>query len=211
MGWPVNSVQPADHIMAVLSKLNTVVDQTDSSLKLQGSGDYAGFEVDLAVEGAEIHMVARGEGELARRAPSAHFHVVGFAHPRRHRFMRDIGYMRQKILELKLERFQRLLAFAEPIAQIRDRGQQRLDIFTARFRLAYRFALGVAFGLQGLGVDLQLFTPGFEGLISLEVELEAAGGERQRDRFGVGAQSLRVEHGVRSAATGRIGLEVKEV
>ncbi len=40
-GWPATSVQPADHILAVLRKLNAVVSQTDSSLEVQGPGDDA--------------------------------------------------------------------------------------------------------------------------------------------------------------------------
>ncbi len=81
MGWPMNSVQPADHIMAVLSKLNTVVDQTDSSLKLQGSGDYAGFDVDLRAVGELAPSVA-ALAALAHRGSVSR--LSGIAHLRGH-------------------------------------------------------------------------------------------------------------------------------
>ncbi|EUA56240.1 3-phosphoshikimate 1-carboxyvinyltransferase [Mycobacterium intracellulare 1956] len=66
-GWPANSVQPAEHILAVLGKLNAVVTQHDSHLEARGSGDYGGFDVDLRAVGELTPSVA-ALAALAARA-----------------------------------------------------------------------------------------------------------------------------------------------
>jgi 3-phosphoshikimate 1-carboxyvinyltransferase len=57
-GWPANSVQPADDILDVLGKLNTVVSQTDSLLEVRGSQAYDGFDIDLRDVGELTPSVA---------------------------------------------------------------------------------------------------------------------------------------------------------
>ena len=83
-GWPATSVQPADHILAVLRKLNAVVSQTDSSLEVRGPGDYTGypgFDVDLRAIGELTPSVA-ALAALAR--PGSVSHLSGIAHLRGH-------------------------------------------------------------------------------------------------------------------------------
>ncbi|MGZ4578967.1 MAG: 3-phosphoshikimate 1-carboxyvinyltransferase [Mycobacterium sp.] len=80
-GWPAASVQPADHILAVLGKLNSVVTQTDSLLEVQGSGGYDGFDVDLRAVGELTPSVA-ALAALAR--PGSVSRLSGIAHLRGH-------------------------------------------------------------------------------------------------------------------------------
>jgi 3-phosphoshikimate 1-carboxyvinyltransferase len=76
-GWPSTSVQPANDILDVLSKLNAVVTQTDSSLEIQGSESYGGFDVDLRDVGELTPAVAAlaalaTEGSVSRLSGVAH-------------------------------------------------------------------------------------------------------------------------------------------
>jgi 3-phosphoshikimate 1-carboxyvinyltransferase len=80
-GWPATSVQPADHILGVLGKLNTVVTQTDSFLEARGSGDYAGFDVDLSAVGELTPSVA---ALAALATPGSVSRLSGIAHLRGH-------------------------------------------------------------------------------------------------------------------------------
>ncbi|OCB30905.1 3-phosphoshikimate 1-carboxyvinyltransferase [Mycobacterium malmoense] len=80
-GWPAASVQPADHILSVLSKLNAVVNQGDSFLEVQGSADYPGFEVDLRAVG-ELTPAVAALAALAK--PGSVSHLSGIGHLRGH-------------------------------------------------------------------------------------------------------------------------------
>ncbi|OBH46956.1 3-phosphoshikimate 1-carboxyvinyltransferase [Mycobacterium mantenii] len=80
-GWPSSSVQPADHILNVLSKLNADVTQSDSFLEARGSGDYAGFDVDLRAVGELTPSVA---ALAALAAPGSVSRLSGIAHLRGH-------------------------------------------------------------------------------------------------------------------------------
>ncbi|BBZ45515.1 3-phosphoshikimate 1-carboxyvinyltransferase [Mycobacterium parmense] len=80
-GWPAASVQPADDILYVLGKMNTIVTQTDSFLEVRGSADYDGFDVDLRDVGELTPSVA-ALAALAR--PGAVSHLRGIAHLRGH-------------------------------------------------------------------------------------------------------------------------------
>jgi 3-phosphoshikimate 1-carboxyvinyltransferase len=80
-GWPATSVQPADNILSVLSKLNAVVTQTDSFLEVSGSADYAGFDVDLRAVGELTPSVA---ALAALAAPGSVSRLSGIAHLRGH-------------------------------------------------------------------------------------------------------------------------------
>ncbi|MCV7379127.1 3-phosphoshikimate 1-carboxyvinyltransferase [Mycobacterium alsense] len=80
-GWPATSVQPADHILGVLGKLNAVVAHTDSFLEARGSGDYAGFDVDLSAVGELTPSVA---ALAALAAPGSVSRLSGIAHLRGH-------------------------------------------------------------------------------------------------------------------------------
>lgn len=80
-GWPADSVQPADDILSVLGKLNTVVTQTDSSLKVRGSGEYGGFDVDLRAVGELTPSVA---ALAALATPGSVSRLSGIAHLRGH-------------------------------------------------------------------------------------------------------------------------------
>jgi 3-phosphoshikimate 1-carboxyvinyltransferase len=83
-GWPATSVQPADNILSVLGKLNTVVTQTDSYLEVSGSADYAGysgFDVDLRAVGELTPSVA---ALAALATPGSVSRLSGIAHLRGH-------------------------------------------------------------------------------------------------------------------------------
>ncbi|BBY38705.1 3-phosphoshikimate 1-carboxyvinyltransferase [Mycobacterium mantenii] len=80
-GWPSSSVQPADHILDVLGKLNAVVTQNDSFLEVHGSGDYGGFDVDLRAVGELTPSVA---ALAALATPGSVSRLSGIAHLRGH-------------------------------------------------------------------------------------------------------------------------------
>ncbi|WP_066908285.1 3-phosphoshikimate 1-carboxyvinyltransferase [Mycobacterium interjectum] len=80
-GWPAVSVQPADNILGVLDKLNAVVRQTDSSLEVQGSVHYPGFDVDLRAVGELTPSVA---ALAALATPGSVSRLTGIAHLRGH-------------------------------------------------------------------------------------------------------------------------------
>ncbi|WP_155763940.1 3-phosphoshikimate 1-carboxyvinyltransferase [Mycobacterium asiaticum] len=80
-GWPVTSVQPAEHILNVLQKMNAVVTQSDSLLDVQGSEGYDGFDVDLRDVGELTPSVA---ALAALAAPGSVSHLAGIAHLRGH-------------------------------------------------------------------------------------------------------------------------------
>lgn len=80
-GWPANSVQPADHILTVLGKLNAAVTHTDSFLEVRGSADYDGFDVDLRAVGELTPSVA---ALAALATPGSVSRLSGIAHLRGH-------------------------------------------------------------------------------------------------------------------------------
>jgi 3-phosphoshikimate 1-carboxyvinyltransferase len=80
-GWPRAGVQPAEAILGILKRLNAVVSQNDSYLEVRGSGEYAGFDVDLRDVGELTPAVAvlaalATEGSVSR--------LTGIAHLRGH-------------------------------------------------------------------------------------------------------------------------------
>ncbi|WP_197517046.1 3-phosphoshikimate 1-carboxyvinyltransferase [Mycobacterium sp. E2699] len=80
-GWPATSVQPADNILHVLSKMNAVVTRTDSYLEVRGAPDYPGFDVDLRDVGELTPSVA---ALAALATPGSVSHLSGIAHLRGH-------------------------------------------------------------------------------------------------------------------------------
>ncbi|WP_156737632.1 3-phosphoshikimate 1-carboxyvinyltransferase [Mycobacterium sp. E735] len=80
-GWPEASVQPAEHILAVLGKLNAVVDQDGSYLEVRGSAGYDGFDVDLRDVGELTPSVA---ALAALAAPGSVSRLSGIGHLRGH-------------------------------------------------------------------------------------------------------------------------------
>ena len=80
-GWPANSVQPADDILGVFGKLNAVVAQSDSTLEVQGSTGYDGFDVDLRAVGELTPSVA---ALAALATPGSVSRLSGIAHLRGH-------------------------------------------------------------------------------------------------------------------------------
>ncbi|WP_156669518.1 3-phosphoshikimate 1-carboxyvinyltransferase [Mycobacterium sp. E3339] len=80
-GWPDTSVQPADHILTVLGKLNATVNQGDSFLEVQGSATYDGFDVDLRAVGELTPSVA---ALAALATPGSVSHLSGIGHLRGH-------------------------------------------------------------------------------------------------------------------------------
>ncbi|GBG36971.1 3-phosphoshikimate 1-carboxyvinyltransferase [Mycobacterium montefiorense] len=80
-GWPATSVQPAGDILDVLGKLNAVVTQMDSSLEVQGSAGYDGFDVDLRAVGELTPSMA---ALAALATPGSVSRLSGVAHLRGH-------------------------------------------------------------------------------------------------------------------------------
>ncbi|OBH03903.1 3-phosphoshikimate 1-carboxyvinyltransferase [Mycobacterium sp. E1747] len=83
-GWPEASVQPAEHILMVLGKLNAVVIQGNSFLEVQGSAErdgYPGFEVDLRDVGELTPSVA---ALAALATPGSVSRLSGIGHLRGH-------------------------------------------------------------------------------------------------------------------------------
>jgi 3-phosphoshikimate 1-carboxyvinyltransferase len=80
-GWPATSVQPADDILSVLGKLNSVVTQSDSFLEVRGSAQYPGFDVDLRAVGELTPSVA---ALAALATPGSVSRLSGIAHLRGH-------------------------------------------------------------------------------------------------------------------------------
>ncbi|WP_158018977.1 3-phosphoshikimate 1-carboxyvinyltransferase [Mycobacterium basiliense] len=80
-GWPAESVQPVDDIVAILRTLNAVVSQDDSYLEVQGPAVCSGFDVDLRAVGELTPTVAA----LAALAdPDSVSRLTGIAHLRGH-------------------------------------------------------------------------------------------------------------------------------
>lgn len=80
-GWPRASIQPAGHILDILSKLKCTVVQQDSYLEVQGAATYDGIDVDLRDVGELAPSVAAlaalaTEGSVSR--------LTGIAHLRGH-------------------------------------------------------------------------------------------------------------------------------
>ncbi|OBG74297.1 MULTISPECIES: 3-phosphoshikimate 1-carboxyvinyltransferase [unclassified Mycobacterium] len=80
-GWPAASVQPADHILAVLRDLKATVTQDDSSVEVRGTREYAGFDVDLRAVGELTPSVA---ALAALATPGSVSRLSGIAHLRGH-------------------------------------------------------------------------------------------------------------------------------
>jgi 3-phosphoshikimate 1-carboxyvinyltransferase len=83
-GWPETSVQPADHILDILRKLDAVVTQSDSYLEVQGSAGLDGldgFDVDLRAVGELTPSVA---ALAALATPGSVSRLSGIAHLRGH-------------------------------------------------------------------------------------------------------------------------------
>ena len=80
-GWPATSVQPADDILSVLGKLNSVVTQTDSFLEVRGAADYPGFDVDLR---AVCELTPSVAALAALATPGSVSRLSGIAHLRGH-------------------------------------------------------------------------------------------------------------------------------
>ncbi|QZA18724.1 3-phosphoshikimate 1-carboxyvinyltransferase [Mycobacterium malmoense] len=83
-GWPATSVQPAGDILAILGKMNAVVNQSDSFLEARGPAaydGYPGFQVDLRAVGELTPSVA---ALAALATPGSVSRLSGIAHLRGH-------------------------------------------------------------------------------------------------------------------------------
>jgi 3-phosphoshikimate 1-carboxyvinyltransferase len=83
-GWPETSVQPADHILDILRKLDAIVTHADSYLEVQGSAGLDGldgFDVDLRAVGELTPSVA---ALAALATPGSVSRLSGIAHLRGH-------------------------------------------------------------------------------------------------------------------------------
>ena len=80
-GWPAESTQPADAILAILEKLGSIVRQSSSYLEVQGPQGYGGFDVDLHDAGELAPAVA---ALAALASPGSVSQLTGIAHLRGH-------------------------------------------------------------------------------------------------------------------------------
>lgn len=80
-GWPATGVQPADTVLGILRRLNTVVTQGNSYLEVSGGRGYQGFDIDLAEVGELTPAVAV---LAALASPGSVSRLTGIAHLRGH-------------------------------------------------------------------------------------------------------------------------------
>ncbi len=80
-GWPAASVQPVDHILAILGLTGSAVRQSDSALEIIGPRSYRGFDVDLHDVGELTPSVA---ALAALAEPGSVSRLTGIAHLRGH-------------------------------------------------------------------------------------------------------------------------------
>jgi 3-phosphoshikimate 1-carboxyvinyltransferase len=80
-GWPQVSVQPADHILAILHLAGCTVREANSALEIVGPPSYAGFDIDLHDVGELTPSVA---ALAALAAPGSVSRLTGIAHLRGH-------------------------------------------------------------------------------------------------------------------------------
>jgi 3-phosphoshikimate 1-carboxyvinyltransferase len=80
-GWPQVSVQPAEHILAILRMPGSVVRQSDSHLEITGPAGYRGFDIDLHDVGELTPSVA-AIAALAETGSVSR--LTGIAHLRGH-------------------------------------------------------------------------------------------------------------------------------
>lgn len=79
--WPADSIQPAEAILDLLSRVNIVAEQSDSHLRVQGSTSYGGIDIDLHDIGELAPAVA---ALAALAAPGSVSTLRGIAHLRGH-------------------------------------------------------------------------------------------------------------------------------
>ncbi|MEN4450218.1 3-phosphoshikimate 1-carboxyvinyltransferase [Mycobacterium sp. SM3041] len=79
--WPQQSVQPSGDILALLDKLNTVVQVVDSHLEVRGAQSYGGFDADLKAVGELAPSMA---ALAALASPGSVSTLSGIAHLRGH-------------------------------------------------------------------------------------------------------------------------------
>ncbi|OBG84344.1 3-phosphoshikimate 1-carboxyvinyltransferase [Mycobacterium sp. NS-7484] len=80
-GWPAASIQPADTILDLLTKVNSTVQQRDSYLEVTGADGYDGFDADLHDVG-ELAPTVAALAALAREGATSR--LRGIAHLRGH-------------------------------------------------------------------------------------------------------------------------------
>jgi len=80
-GWPQRSVQPAEHILAILRLTGSAVRQSDSTLEVTGPAGYPGFDVDLHDVG-ELTPTVAAIAALAEAGSVSR--LTGIAHLRGH-------------------------------------------------------------------------------------------------------------------------------
>lgn len=80
-GWPAASIQPAETILALLTKVNATVRHGDSELEVTGAETYDGFDVDLHDVG-ELAPTVAALAALAQEGSASR--LRGIAHLRGH-------------------------------------------------------------------------------------------------------------------------------
>src|SRR5690606_35543827 len=98
---------------------------------------------------------------------------------------------RQFLLHFAQVLFERLQLAGNGLG-LRQHGRR---VLTTRLQLAYLLGKRIAARLQLLGLDLHGLAAGFQGMIAVDIEGQAAAGERPHDAIQVLAQQIGVEHG----------------
>ena len=96
---------------------------------------------------AEVHVVLGLERQIGRRAETPDLDIVGLARPRRDGCVGDIGDQKTLGLDLLEDRGQIGLGACQPIALVRDLGQQGGNVLAARLDLADGLGAGVTAAL----------------------------------------------------------------
>lgn len=81
MGWPASSIQPADIVVNLLKKLDSVVLRGDSYIEVRGAAQYGGIDADLHDVGELTPAIA---ALAALAVPGSVSRISGVAHLRGH-------------------------------------------------------------------------------------------------------------------------------
>jgi len=122
------------------------------------------FEIKNAERFAQFPVRFRREVEHARRAPHAHFGILGRALPHRHAFVRQIRERQQERVALRLHRVQRRVEFLDLRGARLVLSENRSRIATFLLRLRHLLARRVLIALEVLDRPNQMKPLGVFGL-----------------------------------------------
>jgi hypothetical protein len=158
-----------------------------------------GGEIEQFQVFADIDVIQRRVGELARRADAAHFDVVLSSLPTGTDVVRQVGDVHHERGQIILDAGQAIfLALLQFFAQAANFVHQRAGVLAFAFRHADLLGQLIAPGLQVLRARLDFLAFGFQRLDARGVKRKAPAGQALRHIGEVFAKELDVEHGIQS-------------